>query len=85
METTERTMAPRMAASQPSTMKPGTKRVVSLRTIALTTNINRPKVMTVRGRVNNRRIGLMKVLMTARTMAASKAEVKASTLNPGTI
>lgn len=78
-------MAPRIAAIQPSTTKPGTKKVVSLRTMALTTNINRPRVITVRGRVNNRRIGLMKVLITARTMAASKAEVKASTLNPGTM
>lgn len=79
VEAIERTMAPRMAAIQPSTTKPGTTNVVSRKTIALTTNINRPRVRTVNGRVNNRRIGFIKVLMTARTMAASKADVKAST------
>lgn len=85
VEAMERTMAPRIAGIQPSTMKPGTKKVVILRTMALTTKINNPRVITVSGKVRRSKIGLMKVFIMPRTMAASKAEVKESTLNPGTM
>ncbi len=85
VEAIDRTMAPSIAGIQPSTMKPGTKKVVILRTMALTTKINNPRVMTVRGKVRRSKIGLMKVLIMPRTMAASRAEVKESTLKPGTM
>ncbi len=41
--------------------------------------------MIVNGRVNKSNIGLTKVLIRPRTIAASRAAVKESTLNPGTI
>lgn len=85
VEATERTIAPRIAGIQPSTMKPGTKKVVILRTMALTTKMNNPKVITVNGKVKRSKIGFMKVLIIPSTIAASNAEVKESTLNPGTI
>lgn len=53
--------------------------------MALTINTNKPRVTTVRGKVKRSKIGLMKVLITPKTMAARRAEVKESTLNPGTI
>lgn len=81
----ERTIAPSIAGSQPSTINPGTNRLVIRKTIALTINMNSPKVITVKGRVRRSKTGLIKVLITPKTIAASKAEVKESTLNPGTI
>ncbi len=85
VEAIERTIAPRIAGIQPSTMKPGTKKVVILKTIALTTKMNSPKVITVSGKVKRSKTGLMNVFIMPRTMAASNAEVKESTLNPGTM
>lgn len=85
VEAIERTIAPRIAGSQPSTINPGTNKVVILKTIALTMKINNPKVIIVRGRVSKTRTGLIKVLMIPRTMAASRADVKVSTFIPGTI
>lgn len=85
VETTDSTIAPKIAGSQPSTMKPGTNREVSLKTMALTINMKSPKVIIVKGNVSKSSSGLIKVLMTPRTMAAKSAEVKESTLKPGTM
>lgn len=85
MEAIERTIAPRIAGNQPSTENPGTNKVVILKTIAFTMKINSPKVRIVRGRVKRTRTGFINVLMTAKTMAARRAEVNASTSIPGTI
>lgn len=81
----ERTMAPKIAGSQPSTINPGTNKVVILKTMALTMKMNNPKVIIVSGSVSKTRTGLIKVLIIPKTTAARSAEVKVSTLIPGTI
>jgi hypothetical protein len=85
VEAIERTIAPSIAGSQPSTIKPGTNREVNLKTMALIIKTNSPRVMTVKGKVSKSKIGLMNVFITPRTIAAKSAEVNESTLNPGTI
>lgn len=85
VEAMERTIAPSIAGTQPSTINPGTKMVVTLKTIAFTIKINRPKVIIVRGRVKSTNTGFMKVLIIPKTIAASRADVNVSTLMPGTI
>ncbi len=77
-------MAPSIAGSQPSTIKPGTNNVVMRNTMALTTKINNPSVRIVRGRVRRSNTGLMNVFIIPRTTAARRAEVNVSTLIPGT-
>jgi hypothetical protein len=79
VEAIERTIAPSIAGNQPSTENPGTKRVVILKTMALTIKMNNPRVMTVRGKVKRSKTGFIKVLIIPRTMAAKSAEVKVST------
>lgn len=78
------TIAPRIAGSQPSTLNPETNSVVSLKTIAFTIKTKSPKVRIVRGKVKRSKTGLMKVLIIPRTIAARRADVKASTWIPGT-
>lgn len=85
MEAIERTIAPSIAGTQPSTINPGTKMVVTLKTIALTIKINKPKVIIVKGKVKRTRTGLIKVLIIPKTIAARSADVNVSTLMPGTI
>ncbi len=85
VEAIERTIAPSIAGIQPSTWNPETNNVVILRTIALTININNPNVSNVSGSVSNTNTGLINVLITPRTIAASNADVKDETLIPGTI
>ena len=72
VEAIDKTIAPRIAGIQPSTENPGTNREVSLKTMAFTTKINKPKVITVRGRVKKIRTGLIKVLITPSTIAAKR-------------
>lgn len=85
VEAIERTIAPSIAGTQPSTENPGTKSVVTLKTIALTIKMNKPKVSIVRGRVKSTSTGLIKVLIIPKTIAARSADVNVSTLIPGTI
>lgn len=85
VETIDSTIAPKIAGIQPSTTNPGTKSVVILKTIALTMNINNPRVMIVSGKVKSTSTGLIKVLIMPKTIAAKSAEVKVSTLIPGYI
>lgn len=75
----ESTIAPRIAGSQPSTVKPGTNKVVTRRTMALTIKMNNPRVIIVRGKVRSTKTGLIKVFIIPRTIAARSAEVKVST------
>ena len=85
VEAIDKTIAPKIAGSQPSTINPGTNKIVILKTMALTIKMNNPRVMIVRGRVSKTRTGLMKVFMMPNTTAAKSAETKVSTLIPGTI
>lgn len=85
VEAIERTIAPSIAGTQPSTVNPGTKSVVMRKTIAFTTKIKSPKVMIVNGKVRSTSTGFINVLITPRTIAASKAEVNVSTWIPGTM
>lgn len=84
VEAIDRTIAPSIAGSHPSTIKPGTNKVVMRKTIALTTKINNPSVRIVRGRVKRSKTGLMNVLIIPKTTAARRADVNVSTLIPGT-
>lgn len=85
VEAIERTIAPKIAGIQPSTVNPGTKSVVIRNIIALTTKMNNPNVSMVKGKVSKTRTGLIKVLITPKTIAARSADVKVETLIPGTI
>lgn len=85
VEAIERTIAPKIAGTQPSTINPGTKSVVILKTMALTIKMNKPKVSIVKGRVKSISTGLIKVLIIPKTIAARSADVNVSTLIPGTI
>jgi hypothetical protein len=46
----------------------------SLKRVALITNVKRPRLITVMGRVRRRKIGLIKALMKARIITANRAE-----------
>lgn len=84
-ETIDRTIAPKIAGNHPSTVNPETNKAVNLKTIALTINRNKPKVIIVKGKVKKTKSGLINVLITPKTMAASRAETKLATWIPGTI
>lgn len=77
--TIDKTILPKIAASQPSIVRPGTTAETINKTIALIINENNPNVIIVIGRVINFRIGLIKVLTTPKTIAAKTAEVKSAT------
>jgi hypothetical protein len=49
---------------------------------ALTTNANKPRVITVIGKVSNKRIGRMIVLSIPKTTAATIAAYRSSTMMP---
>lgn len=85
VEAIERTIAPKIAGSHPSTINPGTNKVTILKTTALTIKINKPNVIIVKGKVKSKSTGFIKVLIIPKTIAARSAEVKVSTLIPGTI
>jgi hypothetical protein len=78
-------MAAKMAGRKPSITIPGTTSAAKYKTTALITKINSPKVIKVMGKVRKSRIGLIKVLMTAKTIAAKMAVVKLLISKPGTI
>ena len=84
VDTIDSTIAPSMAVSIPSIINPGTTNVVRYNTTAFITNVKSPKVKKFIGSVIIVKIGLKNVLITPKTMAASRAVVKESTLNPGT-
>ncbi len=74
VETTDNTIAPKIAGIQPSIVNPPTKYEVINKAIALTTNINRPKVITVNGNVKKSKTGFIKVFITPKTIAARIAD-----------
>lgn len=84
VEAIDKTIAPRIAGSQPSTTNPGTNNVVIRKTIALTIKMNNPSVKIVRGSVRRSKTGLINVLIMPKTTAARRADVNVSTLIPGT-
>ena len=71
------------AHKNPSTLNPGTKFAVKIITKAFITKVNNPKVRILIGRVNIKRIGFTKALITPNTTAATKAAVKLETVTPG--
>lgn len=85
LATKAKTIAPIIAGTQPSRVKPGTTEATINKTIAFITNANSPKVTMVNGALIKLKIGFIKVLTTPNTMAAKTAVVKVSTLNPGTM
>jgi len=84
VDTTLKTIAPSIAVKIPSSISPGTTKVVKYNTTAFITKVNSPKVKRFIGSVIIVNIGLTTVLITPITMAARRAVVKESTLNPGT-
>ena len=85
VETTESTTAPKIAASGPEIVSPGTTAATNHKIMALTTNVNKPKVKTLRGKVKNTKTGFINVLISPKIIAASTATPKFSTPIPGTI
>ena len=82
VETTDRTNAAIMADRKLSIMSPGTTKVASQRTIALTTKVNIPRVKKFKGAVKKSRIGLMKVLISPRIIAVMNATLKSEMWKP---
>ena len=85
VETIDKTIDPKMAAVQPSTINPGTTAAAINNITALITKAKRPKVIMVIGRVISSKIGLIKVLTKPKTIPAKIAVVKSATFTPGTI
>src|SRR3989338_2736920 len=75
VETTESTIAPKIAATQPSIIRPGTTADTINKTTALITKVKRPSVTTFSGAVIKDNAGFTKVLTTPKTMAAKMAVV----------
>lgn len=75
VETTDNTTAPKMAATQPEIISPGTMAETINNTTALITKVKRPSVTIVIGALTNDNAGLTKVLTTPNTMAAKIAVV----------
>src|SRR5438067_1583854 len=71
--TTLTVRAPRNAAPKPATATPPPwTTVASQKTMAFTMSVNRPRVIRLRGRVSNRRMGRTKALSTPRITAKIK-------------
>lgn len=83
--TIESTIAPTNAGIIPFISNPGAKNAAIEKVIAFTTIAKSPKVTRVIGRVNNLRIGLMKVLIKPTIIVATKSAVRSSISTPGTI
>jgi len=85
VETSDKTTAPKIAAQKLSNLNssPGTAATIS-KTMAFTTKVNSPKVKKFKGAVRKSKIGLIKVLIIPKTIAANSAVVKPLTWNPGT-
>lgn len=74
-----------IAQRKPSTLKPGTSLSANIIKSAFITKVKRPRVMIVTGKVSKTKIGFKNALNIPITRAAIKAEVKLSTLTPGSI
>ena len=68
---------------RPVISKPGTMRVVSQTRKALMTKVNKPRVMTFKGKVRSLIMGLMKVLRSPKTRATRIPVVRLSTMTSG--
>jgi len=77
--TRERTMAAKIAAGHPSTLKPGTTLAVSKIIPPLMTKEKRPKVKKLMGIVKNRKMGAIIALEMPRTKEAAMADPNPST------
>lgn len=87
LETIASTIEPNKAGKNPRISKPepGVKALANQRVKALITNVNKPKVSKVIGKVKICKIGLTKALTRPITRAAIKAVTKFLIKNPGTI
>ena len=70
---TESTILKTKAVQKESTLKPPTILSQNRIIIALMTNKNKPNVIIVNGKVNNTKIGFIKILSNPRTIATYKA------------
>ena len=80
----QRAIAPINAGTNPVMVKPATIAEIPQIKRALITNVKRPKVKIVIGKVKIVIIGLIKALTIPKTRATIKAVRKESTSNPGT-
>ena len=85
VEVTEITSAASIPSKADSILIPETTKVASHKTTAFITIVNNPKVKIVIGRVSKIKIGFITIFKRPITIAASKAVVKLSILNPATI
>ena len=85
VEVKDITIDANIAESNPEIVIPGTIADASQRTTALIIKVNNPSVRKFKGRVNKRSIGRITIFKSPKTTAASKAVVKFSILNPGTM
>jgi hypothetical protein len=76
-------MAPQKAPQKLYTVNPGTIHEAMMKAKALIIMIKKPRVKIVMGRVKRIRTGLIKVLISPKTRAASRAENTPSIRNPG--
>ena len=76
------TIENRSAVQNPETVKSGTIFAASIIRPAFMNREKRPKVRIFIGRVNRKIIGLMKIFITPRTTARTKAAIKV-TVTPG--
>jgi len=84
VEMKDNTIAASTAWNGPSIVTPGTIYAAIPSTIALTTKINNPKVIMVKGAVSNKSNGLINVFKNPRIIAKSIAVQKSLISNPGT-
>lgn len=82
---TERTIAKSNADKNPFTWNSGTRLETKRIMTALITNVNKPKVRILTGRVSKRSSGRITALRIPSTKAATKAVLKFGTLIPGRI
>ena len=79
VDTTDKTIAPKIAASQPSIVNPLTIAATINSTMAFSTKVKRPSVKKVNGSVIKLKTGFMNVLTTPNTILAKIADVKLAT------
>ncbi len=72
----QRTIAPIRAGTNPSMVKPGTKRATKSSKSAFITKVNKPRVRIFIGSVSIKIIGLMSVLIIPRITATMSAVAK---------
>jgi len=78
-------MEPTRALQKSCTINPGTIRLAKSNISALIINVNNPKVKTVIGNAKSERMGLINVLTSPMTRAATREVVKSATSIPVTI